>query len=142
MIRFTVCAVPIAQPRQRHRVLTVGGRTFAQNFTPAKHPVQSFKATVRLAATEAYKGPPIDGPLSLRLVFVLPRPKRMIWKSRPMPREAHASKPDWDNLGKALADALTGLCWRDDSQISSVQVEKWIAAGDEQPCVMVEIDRA
>jgi hypothetical protein len=29
----------------------------------------------------------------------------------------HTSRPDGDNLDKFLFDALTGVCWKDDSQI-------------------------
>lgn len=140
MISFRVNAVPVAQPRQRHRVLTVGGRTFAQNYVPAKHPVQDFKASVRMAASAAHSGAPIEGPIFLRAVFVFPRPKRLIWKSRAMPRERHASKPDVDNALKSVKDALTGLLWRDDAQVCSVKASKWYASGDESPRVEISIE--
>lgn len=142
MIRFTVPAIPIAQPRQRHRVMTVNGRPMAMNYTPAKHPVQDFKASVRMAFAAAYSGPPLEGPVKLVAVFVLPRPKRLIWKSRPMPRVLHIAKPDLDNLEKALKDSLNGLAWRDDSQVCDVEKMKFVAAGDEQPGVTVEIGPA
>lgn len=140
MITFRVPAVPVAQPRQRHRALSLpGGRVVTQNFTPAKHPVQAFKATVRLAAQQAYAGPPLEGPILLRLVFILPRPGRLRWKSRPMPRVRHTAKPDIDNLAKSVKDALSGRVWRDDSQVCGLVASKWYAAGDEAPGVEVEI---
>lgn len=132
---FQVPCIPVAQPRQRHRVVQAHGRTFAQNFTPAKHPVQDYKATVRMLAQEHYTGAPIEGPLRLELVFVLPRAKGLIWKTKPMPRLWHCSKPDADNLAKSTKDALNGLLWRDDSQIAALRVNKFIASGDEQPHV-------
>lgn len=139
MIRFTVPAVPVAQPRQRHRAFVANGRTIVGNYTPASHPVTAFKASVRQAAHEAYQGPPMEGPLRLTVSFVMPRPKGMMWKKREMPRVPHTKKPDADNLAKAVKDALSKQCWRDDCQVCCLWVDKWIAAGDEQPHVSVEI---
>lgn len=139
MIRFTVPAIPIAQPRQRHRIVTTAAGSHAMNYTPAKHPVQTFKASVRLAAQQAYQGPPLSGPVGLVVVFVLPRPGRLRWKTRPMPRCLHQGKPDLDNLIKAVKDSLNGLVWRDDGQIAHANLSKVYASGDEQPCVTVEI---
>lgn len=138
-IIFTVPAVPVAQPRQRHRVVPSGGRSFVHNFTPAKHPVQAFKASVRLAAQGAYQGPPLEGPVGIVVVFAMPRPGRLMWKKRPMPRCPHVSKPDIDNLAKSVKDALSGLLWRDDSQIAHANLSKVYAAGDEQPSVRIEV---
>lgn len=142
LIAFTVPAVPIAQPRQRHRAFTVRGRVITQNFTPAKHPVQAFKATARLAASQAYTGAPLEGPICVVATFVFPRPGRLCWKKRPMPRCWHASRPDTENVLKALQDSLTGLIWKDDAQIAEVRCKKVYASGDEQPHVSVEVSKA
>lgn len=140
MISFIVPAIPVAQPRQRHRVLTAGDRTFAHNYTPAKSPVNDFKATVRMAAQEAFDGaPPFDGAVELTAAFVMPRPKSKIWKTRAMPRENHTSKPDVDNLLKSLKDALSGIAWRDDAQVWRIIASKSVASGSEAPHVLVVI---
>jgi len=138
-ITFTVPTVPIAQPRQRHRIISGGGRTFAHNYTPTRDPVNAYKAAVQMAAQEAYRGSPLAGPLSVSMVFVMPRPKSLIWKAKPMPRVPHVGKPDRDNLMKSTQDALNELLWKDDSQICGGLVEKWIAAGDEQPHVEITV---
>lgn len=139
-ITITVPAVPVAQPRQRHRLVkTKGGKEFIQNYAPAKHPVQDFKATIRLAFREAYAGSPMTGPLRCDLVFVMPRPRNLIWKTRSMPRLPHISRPDRDNLDKAVMDALKGIAWLDDSQICQGTIEKWIASGYEQPHAVITI---
>jgi Holliday junction resolvase RusA-like endonuclease len=135
--QFRVPAVPVAQPRQR---LAVRG-CHAVNYTPSKHPVQDFKASVRMAA-EGARVAPLDGPVLLTMEFVMPRPKSMVWKKRPMPRERHDKKPDWDNLAKSVCDALKGLAWRDDSQVSDAVVRKRIAAGDEAPHVVIAVGPA
>ncbi len=137
-IEFNVPAVPVAQPRQRHRLATgAGGKSFVKNYTPAKSPVNDYKATVRHAAAAEHKGAPLQGPLYLSLTFIMPRPKGMYWKTKPMPRVPHASRPDCDNLAKSTLDALKGLLWIDDAQISRLDVHKLVADGHEQPSVFV-----
>jgi len=141
VIEFVVPAVPVTQPRQRHRVVQAGGKSFAMNYTPKTDKVNAFKATVRMAASKAYQGPPLNGPVILTATFVLPRPQRRVWKTRPMPREPHTTKPDLDNLIKALKDALSALVWTDDCRAFRYRdTAKWIAAGDEQPHVEVRIE--
>lgn len=130
--KCTIPAIPVAQPRQRHT------RT-GFNYTPKSHPVHAFKATARHAVSRFLNDAPSESPISIRVLFVMPRPKSKIWKTKPMPREPHAIKPDVDNLVKALKDALTGLVWRDDSQVYSVHATKFVASGDEMPRVEIEV---
>ena len=63
--------------------------------------------------------PLFDGPLLVVMHFRIPIPKF----TRGAPRRAmadlpHFRKPDIDNLEKFMNDALKGVIWRDDSQIS------------------------
>ena len=37
---------------------------------------------------------------------------------------AHMGKPDWDNVGKIITDALNEVAWHDDSQIISASVDQ------------------
>jgi Holliday junction resolvase RusA-like endonuclease len=118
----------------------MGGRSIATNYTPARHAVQDFKATVRLAWCEACNGQgPFTGPVAIRIVAVFPRPKSMMRKRGDNPTVPKTTKPDWDNVGKSVCDSLTGLAYHDDSQIFVATVEKFIAAGDEQPHVDITI---
>lgn len=137
-IEFVVPAIPVAQPRQRHRVVTQGAKAFAMNYTPAKHPVQDFKASCRMAAQQAYSGPPLEGPIRMALTLVFPRPANVL-KRDGTGRMRHTKKPDWENVAKAVADALSGTVYRDDKQIWAASVEKWVAAADEQPHVLVSL---
>lgn len=133
-LTIVVPAVPVAQPRPR--ATAVGRHARVYN---APGPVDAFKASVRLAASAAFNGAPLEGPLRVDAIFVFPRTKSMIWKTKPMPRVWHAKKPDRDNLDKSVLDALTGLLWRDDAQVCAGELEKWIAAGDEQPHVRIVV---
>lgn len=147
-IRFTVPAVPVAQPRPR-AVQGHNGHARMHEVTHIKnadgtrkpHPIAAFKATVRMAAEQAYQGPPLEGPLRMTIVFVFPRTTSQIWKTRPMPRLHHTKTPDRDNCEKAVMDALKGTVFADDAQVCCGEVSKWIAAGDEQPHVEVTIEQ-
>lgn len=132
-IHIHVPAVPVAQPRQRMRVLQVAGRSLAQNYTPTSHPVNEFKATVRMAASQAYSGPPITGPCRVDVVCVFPRESSKVWKTRPMQRYPHIVKPDLDNLLKSILDCLNQVLWHDDALVYQCTCTKLRAAGDEQP---------
>lgn len=103
---------------------------------------RDFALLVRMTASEAYDGPPVQFPVRVDIDFIFARPKNLIWKTKPMPREWKTTKPDRDNLDKTILDALTGLIWRDDSQVVDGRIRKMIASGDEQPRVIVTIQEA
>jgi Holliday junction resolvase RusA-like endonuclease len=149
-IAFIVPAIPVAQPRQRHRIINANGKTFAQNYTPTKAPVNAFKAACQMAAQQAYQGPPLSGPLVASIVFVMPRTEgKPSWLKKDSPwfsawksgeRVPHAgSKNDRDNLMKSVQDALNKLLFVDDGMIYAGPVEKWLAAHNEQPHVEITI---
>lgn len=68
------------------------------------------------------KGPRvlIDTAIKLEVEFRLLRPKSVSVKKRPEP----ITRPDLDNLVKAVKDALTGVLWRDDSQVIELEAKK------------------
>lgn len=130
-IRFTVPAVPVAQPRPRAVSMNGSARVFG---APKSHPVHAFKATCRMAC-EDIVNVPLEGPLAIVLAFILPRPK--LPKKLGTHRLPHTKRPDFDNLEKSVVDALTGRAWKDDAQLCDVRTTKWIAAADEAPHVEV-----
>ena len=81
----------------------------------------------------------------LRTMFIFPRPKGHFGKGKnanSVKRSApihHVQKPDLDKLDRAIGDALTGVVYRDDSQI----VQRWSAKcwADEylRPGVKIEV---
>lgn len=60
----------------------------------------------------------LEGPLYLRATFFLLRPKSAKKKAYPCVR------PDLDNYGKMLLDALNGVCFVDDAQIVRLELTK------------------
>lgn len=147
VLNVKIPAVPVGQPRARATVRKFGNKVSAGVYdvktikcadgTKKPHPIVAFKATIRHSVQQMYQLAPLEGPLQIRIRAVFPRPKSMIWKTKPMPRVLHTSTPDADNVTKAVQDAVNQILWRDDSQIAIETCEKWIAAGDEQPHVVL-----
>ena len=91
--------------------------------TDANANAKPWKATVASAAREAYSGPILTGPLSFCVTFYIVRPKSHFGTGRNKNKLKAsapvypATKPDVLKLARAVEDALTGVIWRDDSQI-------------------------
>lgn len=131
-VQFRVPGVPIPQPRPR----VFGGVAVS---APKGHPVIAYKEAVNVAAWIAWnQRPPLTGPVAVELLFLMPRPSALRWKTKPMPRLPHTAKPDADNLAKAVLDALA-LLWVDDNQVFRLNASKWIAAGGEEPGTIVRV---
>ena len=110
---------PIAQPRVK--VSTKGG--FARAYTERDHPIHAYKQAIRLAYVNA-GGEVLEGPVSVRIVCWFDRPKSHSKKRRQKP-EPKTTKPDLDNVGKAILDALNEIAYNDDGQVFMLTVEKW-----------------
>jgi len=122
--------------------MNMGGRAIVTNYTPTDSPVNSFKASVKMAFYHAAPGAiPLEGPVRLEVLFIMPRPKRIVWKRRPMPRDWADTNPmDLDNLEKSVMDCLKQLAWKDDHQVVSKRSVKLFARGNEQPHCVIEFE--
>ena len=116
----------------------------------AHHP----KATVeweslcRLQAADEMRArnlPVHEGPVELYLVVTIHRPKshygtgrnaRKVKASAPG-RMDHTQKPDYDKLARGVTDALTGIVYHDDSQVTQGVVRKEWCGRDEEQGVLV-----
>lgn len=78
----------------------------------------------------------LDGPVSVRLDFVMPRPKSAPKRTTP----PAIRRPDTDKLARACLDALTGICFHDDSQVIDLHATKRLAQPDETPGVHITIE--
>lgn len=135
-IVFKIPAVPVAQPR--HRAAVINGRAVTYE-APKSAPIHAFKATCRLAYETHMDAGPFAGPLAVQLWCVFPRPQSKTRKANRERRLWHASRPDCDNLAKAVLDALNGLAWVDDSQVARLRVEKVYGTPLDAPHVLVAI---
>jgi crossover junction endodeoxyribonuclease RusA len=97
--------------------------------------VGPWRQTVAYTAAQVFVGPPLDGPLLVRLGFVMPRPAATPKRRTP----PAVKKPDVDKLARAVFDALTSVVWRDDSQVVDVHATKRLAELDETPGVHIVV---
>jgi Holliday junction resolvase RusA-like endonuclease len=130
-LEFWVEGTPQAQPR----VKAFARGKHASVYTPDT--ADAWKAEVRRAALSKCTTPePLRGPLSVRLTFHMPRPKSRkgdVW---------HTSRPDADNLAKAVLDALgDARIWCDDAQVACLSAKKFYAAGTNDAGCAVIIER-
>lgn len=128
-ISFTVPGIPVAKARAR--VIVRNGKAHA--YTPDK--TANHENNVRVFAYNAGVTP-LEGPLSLSCLFVLPFPKSMSKKKR---LTAYPTKrPDIDNYLKATLDAMNGIGFLDDAQIVVVAIGKVYG---EPPCTQIRISK-
>jgi len=105
-------------------------------YLPGRHPVHAFKKAIQ---AEFGKRMPFHEGVSIVVNAWFQRPKSKIWKTKPMPAYRHTTKPDADNVLKAVLDALNGLAWVDDAQVFSATVRKFVCDGDSVPRVEILI---
>lgn len=122
MINFFVPGQPVGKGRAR--VGKVNGHE--RMFTPVK--TVNYEGLVKHAAHIAMAGRvPLLGPVRCVLDIRLQIPAS--WSQRKQQRaeagmEYPTSKPDADNIIKAIYDACNGVVWRDDVQVVSGAQEK------------------
>jgi len=121
MIAFTVPGDPLGKGRARS---TKSGR----HYTPAR--TVSYESLVKHEAALAMRGRPLMvGPVKLQIVARL-RPAASAPKTRLLRMLrgdlpfGPTKKPDWDNIGKIIGDALNGVVYGDDSQVTDGVVFK------------------
>lgn len=117
-ITFEVPGDPVPQPRPR--VSTRGG--FARAYVPAKHPVHAYRDAVARAA-QASGLCKTDEPLSVVVDAVFGRPKSHMNKGGVKGTAPRLPRPDVDNLGKSVLDALQAVIG-DDTCVARLVVEK------------------
>lgn len=76
--------------------------------------------------------------VAVRVEFVIERPKSVSASKRPLP----VVKPDLDKLIRAIGDALTGIAWKDDGQVTAWIANKRYAEEGELAGAYIEIARA
>ena len=124
-MKIFIAGEPVAQPRVK--VSTLGG--FARAYVDAKHSIHAYKQAIRLAYVNA-GGQILEGPVEIRIACWFERPKSHS-KKRRQQAEPKATKPDLDNIAKAVLDALNDIAYNDDGQVCRLTVEKWYVGG---PC--------
>jgi len=144
-ISFDVRGIPV--PQGSARAFVAGGK--ARVVTGATHgPLADWRHAIATEARAAVSGAPLLGPVRVQLVFRFPRPQSHYLPAgarRPKPElrldapELMVSRPDADKIARAGLDALTGVLYRDDSQVAELRVTKRYAGSEEGPGVYVSV---
>jgi Holliday junction resolvase RusA-like endonuclease len=79
------------------------------------------------------------GAVSLDVFFYLPRPKYLLTPSKAHAFIHHTVKPDSSKLVRCVEDALIGVLWLDDSQITDIQAHKRYCYAAEDPRTVVTV---
>lgn len=148
MIEFTVHGHP--QPAGSKRGF-YNQKTKRVIITDAAKNSRPWKAQVADAAAQAMQGRPLlDRAIVARFTFYVPRPKghygvRGVRPSAPM---FPAVRPDVLKLARAVEDAISSVCYRDDAQIvaevlikrygepARVEVELWDADAETHAAIL------
>jgi Holliday junction resolvase RusA-like endonuclease len=119
------------------------GRTFVRPDNPRTAP---WRADVVSAAALVHKGPLLTEPITMTYEFVFPRPRvhfgtgKNIDVLKSFAPKHHAIKPDLTKIIRSTEDALTGVIWKDDSQVYNRCAIKRYCEPDECPGVKMTID--
>ena len=98
-----------------------------------------WREDIRHAAREAMdERPPFAGPIRLMCEFRLPYPASSIRKYQ-FGWLPHTKKPDVDKLFRMVADAMTGIVWRDDAQVCFSAINK-VYAWDGKTGAIIDVD--
>jgi Holliday junction resolvase RusA-like endonuclease len=117
-ITFSILGNPVPQPRPQVCVRN----NKPHGYVKKKHPIHAYRQAVALAARAAGVRH-ATGPVSIIIDAVFARPKSHMTKSGVKPKAPVLPRPDVDNLGKAVLDALQDVMG-DDTNVSRLLVEK------------------
>ena len=84
-----------------------------------------------------------DAPIVLNLCVWFPVPESWPKRKKEMVRAGDlypTVKPDFDNIGKIIADALNDIVYNDDRQIVAYNIHKRYCRIDEEPYVVVFVE--
>lgn len=113
-VAFSVPGEPVAFARAR-----LNGK---RHFTPSAQ--RAYMGSVGLFAARAMAGAdPFEGPLEVQVRAVYSHPASWSEKKKASVRW-RVSKPDCDNVGKLVLDAMNSIVFRDDAQVADLRIQK------------------
>ena len=128
LVKLTIPGVPFGKERPK---FTSRGK-FGKAVTPEK--TVNYETFVKLLYNEKY------GKLSFEADEPLKITIRAFMQQKELMRQGvlrPTKRPDWDNIGKIIGDALNAIAYPDDKQIVESHIVKFF---DENPRVEIEIE--
>lgn len=130
VVNFEIPGKPGAKQRPRH---TRNGPTYTPKETI------NYENLVKVCFLNKYPDfAPINKPVTMDIYAAFPIPESWSKSKKEMAlrKEIFPGKPDWDNIGKIVSDALNGIAYTDDSLITICLVSKYYSS---TPHVSVKI---
>lgn len=148
-ITIVIPGPPHAQGRPR---ATVRGKRAAV-YDPPKS--KAWKEMAAHAIAAQYHGEIMEGAIYVKIAAIFPLPKSYYRKKKPIPRDWHTSKPDVDNVAKAVLDATGNVgraikgvfsagkskLWHDDCQVARLWTDKITGAQGEEPRIIMQVGK-
>jgi Holliday junction resolvase RusA-like endonuclease len=114
------------EPQGKRRARFVRAGHFLKSYADPK--TVNYETFIREMFCLAHPGfVPLEGPVDVHIAAFCGMPKAVSKKKRAMMMSGElrpAKKPEVDNIGKVILDALTGLAFKNDSQVTRLVVEK------------------
>lgn len=137
-IRFIVPGQPVAKGRPKF----ARQENFVTTYSPKK--TVNYEKMVRIEATKSMRGhEPSLKPIELSLHVCMMIPISWSKKRRCMAAQGlinPTNKPDLDNILKAVGDSLNSICYKDDSQVIRIMVQKSYSENPHVYVVVRELD--
>lgn len=143
MTSFFVPGVPVPKGSAKAFYIKKINRTVVTQTNAAKQ--KPWASLIAVKAEEAHVILSVSGAVRLNMTFLLPRPRShyrsganaaLLKDSAP---KFPVSKPDVDKLVRCVADALTEVAYRDDSQVTAIYAEKVYAVASEGAGVQIDV---
>lgn len=100
-----------AKPKAKERPRFSNGRVYTPKNT------KDFENLIKLEAAKYFKTP-LTGPISCSILFYSAN------KNKKLDGKFKTTRPDLDNMGKAVLDALNGIAYIDDGQVAVLTMQK------------------
>lgn len=137
MIEFIIPGDPVPQGRPR------AGRAGRRIVMYDPKESREYKRYVSLIARQHAPKTLLKGPLSVEMKIYRKIPKSTTKKDRALISEGikrPVTKPDTDNYTKSVLDALNGIIYKDDSQVTDLYASKYYSDNPRVELKIQEID--
>lgn len=133
-VSFQVYGLPKPKGSARGFVVQKAGQKPRAIITSDNKGLKAWETSVREAAQQVAGQEFFTDAVRLQIEFWFPRPKSVSAKKRP-----HLiTKPDLSKLIRGAEDALSGVIFRDDSQVVAIIATKAYVEGPAGACITVE----
>lgn len=143
IVRIVIPGEPRAQKRPRATAFMVGRRLKASIYIDNEDIEWRKRAQVWILEGLLEAGmdePGFVGPVAVRITSYFELPASHHRVREPLARQWKQTKPDGDNVEKAVLDACNGIAWVDDVQVAKMEWTRLMAAQGEEPRLEIEIE--